>query len=408
MPNTLEGKDSSLWMETTEPTDYPTLDTNETTTDVVVVGGGITGVVTAYLLQKAGLKTILIEKKRIVEWTTGGTTAKLSSQHYLIYDYLINRHGKETAHAFADANQNGINDIETLGQQLAIDSEFERRSAYIYSSDPAKVADFKAEVEAAKSLGLPASFEAEIDLPYEISGAVKFADQAQFHPRKFLLPLAEQFIKLGGKIYENTKALDITPGSPAGVKTDHGNINASYVVQASGEPFWKNDLFSDFMWLKMSYGLAVTLNNPGDYPSQMYITTDQPMRTIRSAYYQNRPIMIFGGESHQLDENNFDADSHYKNLIDDVRDRYDVDEVKFRWLAGDYMPYDRKPYIGALPDFDNVYVATGYRAWGLAWAMSAARIIVGDITGQPLDWAKHFGLDRLKTPLPEADKIHGI
>lgn len=402
----LPGADTSLWAGTTPTTTYPSLEQDDTTYDAIVVGGGITGIATAYLLQQQGKMVALIEKDRIVEWTTGGTTAKLSSQHYLIYDYLIRRHGMAAAQAFADANQAGIDAIEKLSQELGIDCDFSRRDAYVYSQQTDKIDAMKAEVAAAQQLGLPATFETTTDLPFAVTGAVKFSNQAQFHPRKFLLPLTEKFVQAGGVIYEETEATGITPGELNVVTTNKGDLRAIYVVQASGEPFWRNELFADHMWIKMSYALAARLKNTSQYPQGMYITTDDPMRTIRSAPMDGGQVMIFGGESHEYDEANFDADTHYANLVSDVQQRFDVDEVLYRWLAGDYMPYDRLPYIGADPDHPTIYVATGYRAWGLAWAMSAAELIVADVMGAPLAWAQYVSLSRLEQPVRASDKAH--
>ena len=408
MTTSLEGKDVSLWVETTEKTSYPKLEGDEQLYDLVVVGGGITGVVAAYYAATRGLKTALIEKGRLVEWTTGGTTAKLTSQHYLIYDYLIDRHGKDIAKAYADANQRGIARIEELSQELGIDCEFSRRYAYVFTGKQDKIDDIKAEVEAAKQLGLPASFETTTELPFDVTAAIKFSDQAQFHPRKFLLGLVQAFTERGGVVYENTEATDITAGDINIVSTKEGDLRARHVLQASGEPFWHGDLFDGRMWIKMSYAMAVTLKDPNAYPKGMYITTDDPMRTIRTASYDGKPVMIFGGESHEYDEATYDEESRYRNLIDDVRNRFDVDQVLFRWLAGDYMPYDRMPYFGPLPDQPTIYTITGYRAWGLAWAMSATEAIIADISGSPADWAKPFSLERLKEPLRESDKSHGL
>jgi glycine/D-amino acid oxidase-like deaminating enzyme len=404
MTTSLEGKDVSLWVETTRKTSYPKLAGDDTIYDLLVVGGGITGVVAAYYAVKRGLKTALIEKGRLVEWTTGGTTAKLSSQHYLIYKYLIERHGKDVAQAYADANQRGIAKVEELIDALGIDCEFSRRDAYVFTGQNDKVDDIKTEVEAARQLGLPASSETEIGLPFNVASAIKFSDQAQFHPRKFLLSLVDAFTKHGGVVYENTEATDIAPGDIHVVSTKAGDMRARHVLQASGEPFWHNDIFEGRMWMKMSYAIAVTLKDPSEYPEGMYITTDDPMRTIRTASYEGKPVLIFGGESHEYDEATYDEELHYKKLIEDVHRRYDVDEVLFRWLAGDYMPYDRMPYIGALPDFPTIYTVTGYRAWGLAWAMSATEAIVDDLVGLPVDWVKPFSLDRLKQPVRDADK----
>lgn len=406
MATSLEGKEVSLWVETTKRTGYPKLAGDDTVYDLVIVGGGITGVVAAYLAQQRGLKTALVEKSRLVEWTTGSTTAKLTSQHYLVYDHLIKHQGETTAQSYADANQKGIDMVEIISRNLGIDCEFTRRDAYVYTQRPEKVAEIKAEVEAARRLGIMATFVDKIELPYEIAGAVRFAHQAQFHPRKFLLALAEHFTANGGVIYEQTKATDITPGDPHTVATELGELKAKHVLQASGEPFWHKEIFDGHMWTKMSYALAVTLKDPSAYPKGMCITTDDPMRTVRSASYEGEPVLIFGGESHEYDEASYDADLHYQNLLADVHARYPVDRVLFRWLAGDYMPYDRMPYIGAMPDQPTIHTITGYRAWGLAWAMSATEAVIDEITGSPAKWAEPFGLERLSnTPADSAGVV---
>lgn len=402
--NNLEGVEISLWVDTTKQTNYLMLDNDDKTYDVVIVGGGITGVVTAYDLQKAGLSVALVEKERIVEWTTGSTTAKLSAQHYLIYDYLIKRHGKEVAKAYAKANMAGIDEIESLSQKLNIDCDYSRRAAYVFTNDEKQVEKIKQEVEAAKSLDLPASFETEIDLPFDIKGAIKFANQAQFHPRKFLLSLAEKFVESGGIIYEHTEVTNIIPGEINEILTKTSNLKARNVVQASGAPFWHPEIFDGKFWTKISYGLGVKLKAGETYPKNMYITTDEPLRSIRTSPYKDGEIMIFGGESHEYDEATFNSSLRYQTLIEDVRKRFPVEKVHYRWFAGDVMPYDRIPYIGPMPKYKNVYVMTGYRAWGLAWAMSASKIIVADILGKPLSWAKYFSLDRLKEEVKDEDR----
>ena len=121
---------------------------------------------------------------------------------------------------------------------------------------------------------------------------------------------------------------------------------------------------------------------------------EPPTRTIRSHPYKGGQILIFGGESHKM-EPGYDKDEHYWNLVNDVNKKFDVKEIVYRWIAGDNMTYDRMPYIGEYPDNPNIFIATGFRAWGLAWAMSAAHIITDKIAGKPVEWAEPFGLKRL-------------
>lgn len=390
----LPGKDTSLWIATTEETRYPKFEYENENADVAVIGGGITGILTAYKLQKAGLDTAIFEKNRIVENTTGNTTAKLTSQHYLNYTDLVKEHGAEVAKIYAMANEQAIDNIEALVKRLKIDCDFKRADAYVFTNDPKVVKDIEKEVEVTQGLGLPSSLETEIDLPLPLKAAIKFSNQAEFHPRKFLLPLAEEFVKLGGKIYEETEVKDIEAGDKINtIITENGKLKAKVVVEATKYPFWQKKIFEDAYWTKLSYALGVLID--GRYPKGMYINVEDPRRTIRSAPYKDGQILIFGGESHKLTKD-YDKNEHYKNLIDDVPKYFKVKEIVYRWIAGDAMSNDMMPYIGAYPNHPHVYIATGYRAWGLAWAMAASDIINGSILGKPVDWAEPFSLKRLK------------
>jgi glycine/D-amino acid oxidase-like deaminating enzyme len=394
MTQTDLGKNTSLWIDTTGASDYPTLSSEESRSyDSVVIGGGITGLMTAWRLQQVGLKTVLIEKNKIVEYTTGNTTAKLTSQHYLVYKHLIADYGLDVARAFAKANQDAIDEIESIGNQFGIDSDFERRDAYVYTLEDEKVREIEEEVEASKQIGLPSSFEKTTELPYDVKGAIRFTGQAQFHPRKFLLGIAKEFTKLGGAIYEQTEATNVVSGDEYIIETKKGKVKGKFLVDATKESFWQGKLFEKATWIKISYALGIRIK--GAYPKGMYITTDEPMRSIRSHPYEDGQILIFGGESHKLGKD-WDEDLRYNNLLKDAHQRYEVESVVYRWLAGDVMPYDRLPYIGEYPGNPRAYTATGYRAWGLAWAVAASRIITDKISGKPVEWAKPFELTRLK------------
>jgi glycine/D-amino acid oxidase-like deaminating enzyme len=391
----LPGQDTSLWIATSENTKYPRFEYATHTCDAVVIGGGITGILCAWKLQKAGLYVVLIEKNRLVENTTGNTTAKLTSQHYLLYKDLVKEQGEDTARKYAFANQQAIDDIESMAKKLDIDCDFSRRDAYVYTNDDKKLKEIAKEVEVTQSLGLPSSFEENIDLPMPVKGAIKFSNQAQFHPRKFLLPIASDFIRMGGKIFEETEAKDIEAGrSKNSVITDNGKIEARFVVEATKYPFWQKKMFEHAYWTKLSYALGVRISGP--YPKGMYITTDEPIRTIRSHPYEDGHILIFGGESHKMSKD-YDKNEHYQNLVKDVTKHFDVKEIMYRWIAGDAMSNDKMPYIGEYPQHKNIFIVTGYRAWGLAWAMAASDAICGAIVDKPVEWAAPFGLERLSS-----------
>ncbi|OVE78603.1 hypothetical protein BVY00_02375, partial [bacterium G20] len=290
----LPGDEISLWLATTAETNYPPLTADGDTFDVAIVGGGISGILTAWMYQKEGLKTALVEKDHIIANTTGNTTAKLTSQHNLVYHYLIDKHGKQIAKAFGQANQRAIEDIDALAQSLGIDCDFEPADAHVYTQESERLQSIENEVKAAKSLGLPASFTKTTDLPFSAAGAIKFTDQAQFHPRKFLLGVAADYIATGGVIYEQTEALDISPARPSILKTKNGELKAESIIVASKYPFWRKETFDKATWVKLSYALGVVLREDR-YPRGMYISAEEPVRTIRSHPYNKGRILIFGG-----------------------------------------------------------------------------------------------------------------
>ncbi len=386
MSGKLPGEDTSLWLATTDKSDYPPLGSEDGVFDVAVAGGGISGILSAWMCQKEGLSTILIEKDRIISNTTGNTTAKLTSQHNLVYHYLIGKHGRETAALFAKANQQAIEDIDGVARMLKIDCDFERADAYVYTEKFERMKAIEDEVKAAQSLDLPADFDAHTDLPFPIKGAIKFERQAQFHPRKFLLGVVSDYIASGGVIYEQTEASDINAGSPSLLKTKKGQIKARNIVVATKYPFWRKEIFEDATWVKLSYALGVTLKTD-QYPRGMYISSEEPVRTIRSHPYKKgtsaaqERILIFGGESHKITKD-YDKSEHYQNLINDVKAKYPVDKILYRWIAGDMMPNDRLPYVGLYPGQSNIYVITGFHAWGLTWGMAAAELICDEINSR--------------------------
>jgi len=226
----------SLWLATTPETDYGTIE-DGLVVDVAVVGGGITGLSTAINLTEAGKRVAVIEADHIVASTTGHTTAKLTSQHGLIYDTLISEFGKEKAQQYADANEAAIDEVQRRVEEHGIDCQFERTQAYTYAASTDDAETIHKEVRAAQRLGLPATFTDMPPLPIDTDAAVRFDDQAQFHPRKYLLALAELIDANGSYVFEKTRAMDIEAGSPSIVETEHGDIIADDIVVATHFPF---------------------------------------------------------------------------------------------------------------------------------------------------------------------------
>ena len=232
---TLPGRAESYWIATTPESNYPALP-GDIRVDVAILGGGIVGITSALLLKQAGVSVAVVEADRIIKGTTGYTSAKITSQHDLIYDRLISKLGREKAKQYADSNQAALEKIEYIVRSWDISCDFSRKPAYIYAGSQDSAQNILNEVSAATSLGLPASFESSPPLPFETYGSVRFNNQAQFHPRKYLCAVAREIEGDGCYIFEKTRALGIEGGDPVVVKTDKGTVRADNVIQATHYP----------------------------------------------------------------------------------------------------------------------------------------------------------------------------
>ena len=215
----------SIWSESCEFRKREVLD-EDIKTDTIIIGAGMSGILIGYMLKQNGIDVILIDAAEMASGNTKNTTAKITSQHDLIYDKLISEFGEKKARQYAKANELAIKKYKEIIKERKIECEFEEKLAYVYSLN--EVENIKKEVEAANKLGISAEFVESINLPFEIKGAVKFNNQAQFNPLKFLKDISSDLV-----IYENTRALEIKENL---VITNRGNITANNIVVATHYP----------------------------------------------------------------------------------------------------------------------------------------------------------------------------
>jgi glycine/D-amino acid oxidase-like deaminating enzyme/nitrite reductase/ring-hydroxylating ferredoxin subunit len=347
--------------------------------DVAVLGAGIVGLTTAVLLERQGASVVVLEARHVGAGASGYNTAKLTSLHGLTYARLARTLGAEKARLYGESNEAGIEAVFELAGDLGLDCDLRRKANFTYTESADERGDIEQEVEAARAAGLPASYADTVDLPYPVAGAVRFENQAEFHPVAYLEGLARA---LGDRVHEGTTAVSVRAGSPCRVSTAAGQVvTAEQVVVATHLPFLDRGLFFARCHPERSYVVAGRVARP---PSAMYLSTEQPAHSIRA----HGDWLLVGGESHKTGQ--ADAARRYGALAAWARERFGL-EPELRWATQDQVPVDGVPYVGRLdPVSRGLWVATGFRKWGLAMGTSAARLLADLIGGRDNEWRELF------------------
>ena len=391
----------SLWIATTEEPGFPALDA-PLEVDVAVLGAGIAGLTTALLLKYAGVRVAVLEAGGVCHATTGHTTAKVSAQHGLIYDTLSSSFGSDGARAYAQANLGAIDVIEAVVREHELDCDWERRPAYAYTEQDSNVKQIEQEVDAAREAGCPVSYTEQTDLPWDVKAAVRFDDQAQFHPRRYCLGLARLIDGDGSHVFERTRAVDVEDGSPCVVKTERADVRAAFVVLATHLPFLDQGAFFAKCHPEREYALAVELDQP--VPKGMYISVEQPTRSIRQHPLGDGELLILSGDSHKTGQDD-DTEQHYDALRQFAAERFAMRSVAYRWSTQDHMTVDQVPYIGRLRrTSERLYVATGFNKWGMTGGTLAGVVISDGILGRENPLTELFDPNRVK-PLASAKEF---
>ncbi len=382
----------SVWLATSEQPSFPALD-QDLDVDVAVVGAGITGLTAALLLQRDGASVALIEADRVGAGTTGGTTGKVTAQHTLTYAALIDKHGEDKARQYADANLQAIDTIGRLAREASADCQLERAPAFAYT----QVADgrerLEAEHAAAVRLGLPATLTTDIDLPFPVELALRFDDQAHFHPGRYTAALARTLAANGAQIFEHTRATDVDERlDHAMVRTRGGDIRAGQVVLATLLPFVDLGGFFAKASPSRAYGIAARLRN--DAPAGMHINIGSPTRSTRPWIDGDRRGLIVVGENHPTGHGEA-GPGKWGALERWAREHFDVESFEYRWSAQDYTTVDEIPYVGRSPRMTRTFVATGFKKWGLTNGTAAAQVLTDLIAGRDNPWVQVFDATRI-------------
>lgn len=362
----------SVWQDGVIMPQFPTID-GDKSTDVLIIGGGMAGILCAYMLKNAGVDHILLEADRIASGITKNTTAKITSQHGLIYDKLIKKFGIEKASQYLKINEYAIRKYREIC--TSSDCEFEEKDAYAYSlCDREKL---EREVIALEKLGFRSEFTESIPLPFKVAGAVKFEHQAQFDPLKFI-----SAISAGLRIYERTAVKELV-GTKA--VTDFGSVKAKTIIVATHFPFI-NKHGSYFVKMYQHRSYVIAYENAPDVGG-MYI--DEADKGMSFRNYKN--LLLIGGGDHRTGK----TGGGWKELVDFAGRHYPQAKEKYRWATQDCMTLDGVPYIGRYSKrTDGMYVATGFNKWGMTSSMAAALILCDLVQGRNNPYAEVFSPSR--------------
>ena len=385
----------SLWIETTK--DEIILNPLEKDKDkeICVIGGGLFGLTTAYYLTQQGKKVIVLEKGEIGEKVSGNTTGKITSQHGLFYEHLINDYGKEYAKKYLEANEEAIENIKEIIKEEQIECEFCKQNTYAYATQEDEVIEIQKEVEAVKELGKEAEFVTQTELPFKIKGAIKFKEQAQFHARKYMIGLCKAILKQN-EIYAYTTVTDVVKEEDKyNIYTDRGNVKAKYVVIATHYPIINMPGFY-FTKMYQSTSYLIAIETDKKLPQGMYISAKEPIYSFRTATYNGKQILLIGGSEHKTGKA-IEDNSNYKELEKKAKELYPDCKILFKWNTRDCISLDKIPYIGEYSNImKNMYVGTGFKKWGMTLSNIAGKIVSDKIMGKENKYETIFNSTRIK------------
>lgn len=363
---------NSVWEIDSELPKFPALE-KDISTDVFIIGGGLAGVLTAYILQEKGIDYTLVEKDRICSGITKNTTAKITYQHGLVYQKLLKSYGLEKAQMYLQANKKAFDKYAWMCRD--IDCDYEIKDNYVYSEDNRK--KLEDEIRALERINLKAEFCENIPIPIKTVGAIKFPDQAQFNPLKFIAHIAK-----GLNIYEKTFVREMIGNTAV---TDKGKINAKQVIVTTHFPFI-NKHGSYFLKLYQHRSYVIALENAQNVHG-MYVDENKKGMSFRN--YKN--FLLIGGGGHRTGKKG----GNWKELRDFAHLHYPQSQERFFWAAQDCMSLDSIPYIGPYSkSTENLYVATGFNKWGITSSMTAAMLLSDMIQGKHNETSEVFNPSR--------------
>lgn len=380
----------SLWQSLPVQRDFPQLGQDGIHVDVAIIGGGITGVTAAQLLKARGSTVAVIEAQHIASGVTGLTTAHLTQAIDARFHKLEQRFGALGARLVADSARDAIEQVATLVEAAHLPCGFERLPGFLFAERPDQVEELELELEAALRAGISAE-RASPPLPFPVKSAIRFLNQAQFHPRAYVVPLAQGIIGGGSHVFEGTRALAVDEGEPCRIHTDVGvTLTADRVILATHAP-----LNRVLLQTKLAHYRSYVVAGPVRHsPYGLFWDMNDPYHYIRSHHIGDQFYLLVGGEDHKTGQEQ-DTDAPFKRLAEYAR-RFDVTTITHQWSAQVIEPVDGLPFIGRNAGSERVFVATGFSGDGMIFGTLSAMILADLCQGIPNRYAELYQATRVK------------
>ncbi|WP_328363780.1 FAD-dependent oxidoreductase [Mycobacterium sp. NBC_00419] len=382
---------TSLWLDRAQ--DHRTDTAHAPNAEVAVVGAGITGLVTAVLLARAGKRVVVIEARTPGAVTTGNTTAKVSLLQGTRLSTIGRRHSVDLVSEYVEGNREGQAWLTQYCQDNGVDLQYE--DAYTYAQSDRGLPSAQAEFEAARAVGLGVEWVDRLDVAFPFAGGVRLAGQVQFDPMPFLDALIAELRDRGGPLLTGRR---VHAASTEGgrlrlaLRADDGTeqvVAADQCVLATGTPILDRGAF--FARLHPARSYCVAFEVPGGVPRPMMLSTDEPSRSVRYARTAGSERLIVGGAGHTVGRKTSPQTS-YDELVSWAKRYFPGAEPTHYWSAQDYVAIDELPYVGPLlPGSDHFFVATGFAKWGMTNGVAAAMLLSKRILGgEPARWGRAF------------------
>lgn len=385
----MEQQSTSLWQATTASPSFPPL-SGETTADVVVIGGGITGVTAALLLAERGKKVVLLERHVIGGGETGNTTAHVTVAIDAGYHYIRRKFSPEAAKLVADASRTALETIVGFVDTYGIDCHLKRVPGYAYTELRKHVAQLKNEVAAAREAGLEAQWTDTVPLPFPTRGGILWPDQAQLHPGEYLAGLARQAVAAGATIHEQSHVVKIDSGEPCVVETESGaRVRTLAVVQATNVPVagFTQVHLKAAPYRTYALGYAATAG----HPEGLFWDTADPYHYTRWQQTNEGDFLIVGGGDHHVGHES-ETDEVFEKLEEYARKYFSAGTPRYRWSGQVIEPHGGLPLIG---HSGPVYISTGYSGQGITFGTVGAIVVADLITGVANPWTDVFSPNRV-------------